>query len=108
VGSLRREPERFLPVEWAPNSSSVFLVQIQVEALDRKRLLSDVTKTLSDSHVNILSAAVSTREDRVALSRFTFEMGDTQHLDHLLAQVRRVEGVFDAYRVTAGMARMAG
>jgi GTP pyrophosphokinase len=105
VASLRREPDRFLDVSWAPNPSSVFLVQVQVEALDRKGLLSDVTKALSDHYVNILSASVSTREDRVALSRFTFEMGDTQHLDHLLTAVRRVEGVFDAYRVTARVSR---
>jgi GTP pyrophosphokinase len=75
-------------------------VQIQVEALDRSRLLSDVTRVLSDSHVNILAANVSTSRDRVAISRFTFEMGDPAHLDHVIAAVRRVEGVFDAYRVT--------
>ena len=79
---------------------SVFLVQIQVEALDRSRLLSDVTRVLSDHHVNILSATVSTSRDRVAISRFTFEMADPAHLDHVLAAVRQVEGVFDVYRVT--------
>jgi GTP pyrophosphokinase len=80
----------------------VFLVQIQVEALDRSRLLSDVTRVLSDAHVNILSASVQTTRDRVALSRFTFEMGDPGHLDHVLAAVRRVDGVFDVYRITGG------
>ncbi|MBW8820642.1 MAG: bifunctional (p)ppGpp synthetase/guanosine-3',5'-bis(diphosphate) 3'-pyrophosphohydrolase, partial [Streptomyces sp.] len=55
VDSLSREPERILEVEWAPTQSSVFLVAIQVEALDRSRLLSDVTRVLSDQHVNILS-----------------------------------------------------
>ncbi len=105
ITTLQREPERMLAVEWAPTSASVFLVQIQVEALDRSRLLSDVTKALSDAHVNILSASVSTSDQRVALSKFTFEMGDTQHLDHVLNAVRRVEGVFDVYRVTSGVQR---
>ncbi|MEU8957033.1 bifunctional (p)ppGpp synthetase/guanosine-3',5'-bis(diphosphate) 3'-pyrophosphohydrolase [Streptomyces sp. NPDC048518] len=101
VDSLSREPERILEVEWAPTQSSVFLVAIQVEALDRSRLLSDVTRILSDQHVNILSAAVQTSRDRVATSRFTFEMGDPKHLGHVLKAVRGVEGVYDVYRVTS-------
>lgn len=100
VAELRAEPERIVDVEWAPSAGSVFLVQIQVEALDRNRLLSDVTRVLSDNHVNILAANVATSRDRVATSRFTFEMADPGHLDHVLTAVRRVEGVFDAYRVT--------
>ncbi|MBQ0984179.1 bifunctional (p)ppGpp synthetase/guanosine-3',5'-bis(diphosphate) 3'-pyrophosphohydrolase [Streptomyces sp. F63] len=101
VDSLSQQPERILEVEWAPTQSSVFLVAIQVEALDRSRLLSDVTRVLSDQHVNILSAAVQTSRDRVATSRFTFEMGDPKHLGHVLRAVRTVEGVYDVYRITS-------
>jgi GTP pyrophosphokinase len=100
-GFLKSQPGRIVEVEWAPTGNSVFLVAIQVEALDRARLLSDVTRVLSDQHVNILSATVTTTRDRIALSRFTFEMGDTRHLGHLLNTVRTVDGVFDAYRVTS-------
>jgi len=102
VGSLMQEPERMIDVEWAPNSKSVFLVQIQVEALDRPGLLSDVTRVLSESHVNILSASVSTSSERLALSRFVFEMGDTTHLDRVLNAVRRIDAVYDVYRVNSG------
>ncbi|MFF5568859.1 RelA/SpoT family protein [Streptomyces sp. NPDC012623] len=101
VDALSQQPERIKEVEWAPTQSSVFLVAIQVEALDRSRLLSDVTRVLSDQHVNILSAAVQTSRDRVATSRFTFEMGDPKHLGHVLKAVRGVEGVYDVYRVTS-------
>ncbi len=97
---LTSHPERIVAVEWAPTAQSMFLVNIQVEALDRARLLSDVTKVLSDMHVNILAASLNTGRDRVAKSRFTFEMADPKHLGHVLRTVRQVEGVFDAYRVT--------
>jgi guanosine-3',5'-bis(diphosphate) 3'-pyrophosphohydrolase len=100
VGDLQTQPERIVEVEWAPTAQSVFLVAIQVEALDRARLLSDITRVLSDYHVNILSAALTTTRDRIAKSRFTFEMGDPTHLGHVLKAVRSVEGVFDVYRVT--------
>ncbi|WP_242497401.1 RelA/SpoT family protein [Nocardioides oleivorans] len=101
AASLLGQPERVLEVEWAPTSQSTFLVNIQVEALDRARLLSDITMALSDAHVNILSATLSTTRDRVAKSRFSFEMADAAHLDGVLRAVRAVPGVFDAYRVTA-------
>lgn len=101
AGNLETQPERLLEVEWAPTSQSTFLVNIQVEALDRARLLSDITMVLSDAHVNILSATLSTTRDRVAKSRFSFEMADASHLDSVLRAVRSVPGVFDAYRVTS-------
>ncbi len=99
--SLQKQAERIIEVKWAPSPSSVFLVAIQVEALDRHRLLSDVTRVLADEKVNILSASVTTSNDRVAISRFTFEMGDPKHLGHVLNVVRNVEGVYDVYRVTS-------
>lgn len=102
VQSLLTEPDRMIEVEWAPTSKSVFLVQIQVEALDRSGLLSDVTRVLSEHHVNILSASVSTSKDRLALSRFVFEMGDVTHLDRVLNAVRRIDAVYDVYRVSNG------
>ncbi len=101
AGPLLATGERVVEVEWAPTAGSLFLVAIQVEALDRTRLLSDVTRMLSDAHVSIVSATVTTTRDRVAVSRFTFEMADPKHLGHLLNQVRGVEGVYDAYRVTS-------
>ena len=99
VSGLRDQPDRIVEVEWAPSAASVFLVQIQVEALDRYRLLSDVTRVLSDHHVNILSA-YGRRPGAVAIavSRFTFEMGDPAHLGAVLNSVRGIEGVYDVYR----------
>ncbi|AZI59431.1 bifunctional (p)ppGpp synthetase/guanosine-3',5'-bis(diphosphate) 3'-pyrophosphohydrolase [Nakamurella antarctica] len=97
---LQGAPERLIPVEWDPSSASVFLVAIQVEALDRHRLLSDITKTLADEKVNILSANLQMTKDRMAITKFSFEMADPKHLGHLLRAVRGVEGVYDVYRVT--------
>lgn len=97
---LREQSERLIEVSWNLNAKSLFLVQIQIEALDRGGLLSDVTRVLSEHHVNILSASVSTRADRVALSRFVFEMSNPASLDSLLNAVRRIDNVYDVYRVS--------
>jgi GTP pyrophosphokinase len=100
VRSLAVEPERMVEVEWAPTAQSLFLVAVQVEALDRTGLLSDITRVLSEQHVNLMSASLTTTRDRIAVSRFTFEMGDPKHLGHVLKAVRTVDGVFDAQRLT--------
>ncbi|MDN5771348.1 MAG: ACT domain-containing protein, partial [Microlunatus sp.] len=91
--------ERIIGVSWAPTAQSSFLVAIQVEALDRNRLLSDVTRSLSDQYVNILSATLNTSKDKICKVRFTFETADPTHLDHVLRAVRQVPGVFDVYRI---------
>ncbi len=101
VRSLQSDAERMIDVSWAPTTKSVFLVHIQVEALDRSGLLSDITRVLSEHHVNILSASVQTTNDRLALSRYVFEMGDIVHLDRVLNAVRRIDAVYDVYRVTS-------
>ena len=86
----KRQPERVVDVQWT-STKGVFMVKIQVEALDRPHLLSDVTRVLSDHGVNIISGSISTGTDRVATSQFSFEMADPQHLNTLLAAVRKIE-----------------
>ncbi|HEY7478157.1 MAG TPA: bifunctional (p)ppGpp synthetase/guanosine-3',5'-bis(diphosphate) 3'-pyrophosphohydrolase [Actinomycetota bacterium] len=99
VRSLEREPERMIDVTWTEGKPTSFVVSIMVEALDRTRLLSDTATVLSDNHVNILSATSATGKDRITRLRFTFELGDIAHLSSVLTAVKRVDGVFDAYRV---------
>jgi guanosine-3',5'-bis(diphosphate) 3'-pyrophosphohydrolase len=99
VKALRQQPERLIEVTWAEGKPTSFVVAIMVEALDRTRLLSDVATALSDNHVNILSATSATGRDRITRLRFTFELADIAHLSSVLGATKRVEGVFDAYRV---------
>ncbi|WP_219107864.1 bifunctional (p)ppGpp synthetase/guanosine-3',5'-bis(diphosphate) 3'-pyrophosphohydrolase [Austwickia sp. TVS 96-490-7B] len=99
AATLQSQPDRLINVEWSPSASSLFLVAIQVETLDRNGLLSDVARILADHHVNILSATAQASRDRMASLRFTFEMGDPGHLDHVIKAVRRIDGVLDVSRV---------
>jgi GTP pyrophosphokinase len=99
VRTLEKEPERLIEVTWAEGKPTSFIVSVMVEALDRTRLLSDVATMLSDNHVNILSATSATGRDRITRLRFTFELADIAHLSSVLSAVKRVDGVFDAYRI---------
>jgi GTP pyrophosphokinase len=96
------EMDRVIEVEWDRENIGVFVASIEVKALDRKRLLSDVTKSLSEHHVDILASSSQTGSDRVSSMRFDFELADPAHLESLLASVKRIDHVFDAYRILPG------
>jgi GTP pyrophosphokinase len=97
--SLGEQAERLIDVSWRTGKPTSFVVAIQVEALDRTRLLSDVATVLSDHHVNILSATSAVGRDRTTILRFTFELADITHLAGILAAVKKIENVYDAFRV---------
>ncbi|MDO4609461.1 bifunctional (p)ppGpp synthetase/guanosine-3',5'-bis(diphosphate) 3'-pyrophosphohydrolase [Corynebacterium sp.] len=100
---LREEPERIISVSWADESTgAVFTVTIQIEALDRHGLLSEITRTISDQKVPIMATSSHTAEDSVATMRFTFEVSDTKQLGYIISVLRGVEGVYDVFRVTSG------
>jgi GTP pyrophosphokinase len=97
--SLADDPDRLIEVSWRPGKGTSFVVAVQVEALDRKKLLGDVATALSEQQINILSASSTVGKDRVARLRFTFELADITHLSSVLQTVKKVDSVFDAYRV---------
>jgi GTP pyrophosphokinase len=98
--------ERVIEVEWDHDQPATFVVSIEVEALDRARLLRDVASVMAEHHVNILSCSSQTSTDRVAKFRFDFELADPSHLETILWAVKRVDGVYAAYRVLPGHAKL--
>ncbi len=100
VPALMKEPERIVDVAWSGHEQgSTFLVTIQIEGIDRARLLSDVSSALSEQHVDILAVNITTNKQRQFSGKMTFESADPTHLQHVINQVRRVPGVYDVFRV---------
>ncbi|MDQ1480497.1 MAG: diphosphokinase / guanosine-3,5-bis(diphosphate) 3-diphosphatase [Actinomycetota bacterium] len=100
--SLRSQADRVIDVEWDNDSPGNYVVSVEVEALDRSRLLRDVADVLSEHHVNILSCTSQTQADRIARFRFEFELADPGHLHSILLAVKRVGSVYEASRVLPG------
>jgi GTP diphosphokinase / guanosine-3',5'-bis(diphosphate) 3'-diphosphatase len=94
--------DRLIDVDWDESHQGTFVAAIEVKALDRGRLLRDVAASMSDHHVNILSSTTNTGSDRVSKMRFEFELADPGHLDSLLATLRGIDAVYEAYRVVPG------
>jgi GTP pyrophosphokinase len=97
--ALLAQPERLVQVEWAPTTASGYDVTVQIEGLDQTGMLSDVTKVLADLKVNITAAHVTTNKDRIVKMRLTLEAADPKHLQHVIASIKKVPGVYDTFRV---------
>jgi GTP pyrophosphokinase len=97
-----RSRERLIEVEWDHRSSGVFVATIEVVAIDRSRLLADVTKVVSEHHLNIVSANTQTDVDRISRMRFDVELADPGHLESVLNLIRHLDAVYDVYRILPG------
>src|SRR5436190_16280428 len=100
--SLRSQADRVIEVEWDNDAPGNYTVSVDVEAIDRSKLLRDIADELSDHHVNILSCTSNTQSDRIARLRFEFELADPGHLHSILLAVKRVGSVYEAARVLPG------
>ncbi|MFP5297531.1 MAG: RelA/SpoT family protein [Actinomycetota bacterium] len=96
---------RMAKVWWDQRQEGIFVVTIQVEALDRARLLRDVTDAISDQGIHIISSSTRAGKDGIATLNYSFELADPSHLEHVIKNVRRVDSVYDAYRVVPPKAR---
>ncbi|MDQ3757453.1 MAG: bifunctional (p)ppGpp synthetase/guanosine-3',5'-bis(diphosphate) 3'-pyrophosphohydrolase [Actinomycetota bacterium] len=94
--------DRLIEVEWDRERSGVFVASIEIKALDRSRLLADVTRVLSEHHVSIIASSTNVGSDRISRMRFDFELADPSHLDSMLSSVKRIDSVYDAYRIVPG------
>ena len=97
-----RSRERLIEVEWDHRSSGVFVATIEVVAIDRSRLLADVTKVVSEHHLNIVSANTQTDADRISRMRFDVELADPAHLESVINLIRHLDAVYDVYRILPG------
>ncbi|MDI6799512.1 MAG: bifunctional (p)ppGpp synthetase/guanosine-3',5'-bis(diphosphate) 3'-pyrophosphohydrolase [Actinomycetota bacterium] len=92
---------RLIDVHWDTSGGDLFQAEIQVEAIDRTKLLRDISSAISEMGVNIKSASLLTDKNNVAIFKFVFDISSLSHLDHILANVKKIDSVYDAYRVSA-------
>jgi GTP pyrophosphokinase len=108
VADLRTREGRMIDVEWDLGQSSTFQVEIVVEAVDRTRLLADITMAISDEGGNILSSGTNTDRTGISTMRFLVEFGEVSRFEQVFNRLHRVEGVLDARRALPGDAGRKG
>lgn len=103
--AVHEDEGRITKVWWDRMQEGTFVVTVQIEALDRVKLLRDVTAAISDQGLHIVSSSTRAGKDGIATLNYTFELADPSHLDHVIQSVKRVDSVYDAYRVVPSAAR---
>jgi GTP pyrophosphokinase len=97
--ALRKDPERFVGVAWEGENETSFRVELQIDGWDRHRMLEDLSRCFSEAGINIIEARC-TVNDPMVRNRFVVDVPDAQTLKAVVARLRQIESVFDAYRVT--------
>ncbi len=96
---LASSSDRLVEAEWDRDHASGYVVRIEIEAIDRQHLLTEITAAIADLHVSIHSCRAQTTPDRIARLTFEFELSDPSHLESILMNVRQIRGVYEARRL---------
>ncbi len=97
--SLEWDHNRLVEVEWEADIIGSHSVDVSVLTLDRPGVLAKVSSGISACQANITKAEISTREDQKAVLDFAIEVKNTSHLELILREIQRVEGILSAKRV---------
>lgn len=92
------DDERFIEVEWDEAKKGTFLSEIQIKAIDRPKLLQEITSLYNDAKLNATSLNLRINKDKLAIMDITFEISETKQLHDLIKKLRKIEGVLDIYR----------
>lgn len=102
VALAQRLGERIIDVEWDGSAGGQYRAVLEILAFDRSRLLLDVSRVVAEYHLNIIASSSTTSGSRIVRMIFDVELADPAHLSSLLAALKGVDGVFDAFRQLPG------
>jgi GTP pyrophosphokinase len=95
--NLSRDEDRRVEIEWTAEKGDRFYVKIYMRGTDRRGLLSDVARAITDTGTNIRHADMGTADGGMN-GEFVIEVQDLPHLTKVLRAVNRVKGVLSVER----------
>ncbi len=98
MDQLGEDKERLVEVQWALEEDHAFTVQLLIKSRDRKYLLSDITKAISDTESNIRKSSTLT-SGQIAEESFWVDVQDIQQLRTTIDAINQIDGVIDVRRV---------
>lgn len=99
VYHIQEEEERLIEVNWETNAPATYQVEIQVKALDRPQLTTDIMNTIMDTKTIINAVNARAKKNKMALVNLKLEIRDLEHLYSVMQKVSRVSDVLEVHRV---------
>jgi guanosine-3',5'-bis(diphosphate) 3'-pyrophosphohydrolase len=90
--------QRFIEVQWDDKEKAAFLSELQIKALDRPKLLQDITSLYVDAKLNAVSLNLRINKDKIAIVDIGFEINDIKQIEDLIKKIKKLDGVLEAYR----------
>ena len=97
----RKQPERWISVNWKPRIDRDFNVEIRVEVVNRVGVLAVVAATISDCNSNIESVSIDERDGNTSTLHFQIQVKNRAHLARVLRSTRKMNDVYRVARKTA-------
>ena len=92
------EDQRFIEVEWDYGKKATFVSELQIKALDRPKLLQDLTSLYAEAKLNAVSLNLRINKDKIAIVDIGFEINETKQIEDLIKKIRKLDGVLEVYR----------
>jgi len=98
ITGSKETKDKFVKVDWNPQSGGLFPVAMIVEARDRVGLLKDILGQIVEVDTNISSAKIISKTGSTALIKIIVDVQDAAHLEKIFAVIRKMRDVYDVRR----------
>jgi GTP pyrophosphokinase len=92
------DDQRFIEVQWDHKEKATFISELQIKALDRPKLLQDITSLYVDAKLNAISLNLRINKEKIAIVDIGFEINQTKQIEDLIKKIKRLDGVLEVYR----------
>jgi GTP pyrophosphokinase len=92
------DDQRFIEVQWDNKEKATFISELQIKALDRPKLLQDITSLYVDAKLNAVSLNLRINKEKVAIVDIGFEINDIKQIEDLIKKMKKLDGVLEVYR----------
>ena len=92
------DDQRFIEVQWDHKEKATFISELQIKALDRPKLLQDITSLYVDAKLNAVSLNLRINKEKIAIIDIGFEINETKQIEELIKKIKKLDGVLEVYR----------
>jgi GTP pyrophosphokinase len=104
----RADPERWIDLQWADETSGTFAVNIDLGARNQRGVLGRIAVAIAEADSNILNVHIEDEDAEIVVIHFKIQVRDRRHLARVVRALRRIKQVTRVLRVRSTARSGAG